>query len=102
MYRALEREGSDCFLSEEMFSSFIQSAIRVGKLDVVDRMLRSMRKNKFQPSQLFWQTTMKMLSSRKHFSSCLTAYEVWDKQMPCDKIVYSCLINASLEIGAPE
>jgi pentatricopeptide repeat protein len=102
MYRTLERDGTARFISEAMYSSFIQSAVRVGKLDVVDRMVRSLRRYGIKPSQLFWQTIMKMLSSRKHFSSCLAAYDIWEKQIPCDKIVYSCLINASLELDVPE
>lgn len=102
MYRSLERDGRDRFFSEELFSSFIQSAIRVGKVDVVDRMLRAMRRHQLKPSHQFWQTTLKMLSSRKHFSSCLSAYGLFGKQIPCDKIVFSCLVNASLEVGVPE
>jgi pentatricopeptide repeat protein len=102
MYRCLERDGRDRFFSEDLFSAFIQSAIRVGKTDVVDRMLRAMRRHQLKPSQQFWQTTLKMLSSRKHFSSCLAAYGHFGKQIPLDKIVFSCLVNASLEVGTPD
>eukprot|EP00929_Paragymnodinium_shiwhaense_P036448 TRINITY_DN19532_c0_g1_i1.p1 TRINITY_DN19532_c0_g1~~TRINITY_DN19532_c0_g1_i1.p1 ORF type:complete len:657 (+),score=211.78 TRINITY_DN19532_c0_g1_i1:129-2099(+) len=99
MYRTYERDNRDRFFSEELFSTFIQSAIRVGKVDVVERMLRTMRRNNLQPSLKFWQTTLKMLSSRKHFSACMSANALFGKQIPADKTIYSCLINASLESG---
>ena len=49
-----------------------------------------------------WKTTLKMLSSRKHFDACLTVYGTHGKSLPADKVIYSCLINAALESGAPE
>jgi len=102
MYRALERGGRDKWFSEELFSAFIQSAIRVGKVDVVERMLRTMKRNGFRPTLTFWQTMLKMLSSRKYFGTCITAHSIFDKNVPVDKVAYSCLINAALEVGVPE
>jgi pentatricopeptide repeat protein len=102
LYRSMERDGRDQQFSEELYSAFIQSAIRVGKIDVVERMLRSMNRSSVTPSLRFWQTTLKLLSSRKHFSACLSVFSVCGKVLPCDKIVFSCLINAALETGAPE
>jgi len=102
MYRALERNDKDQYLSEGFFSAFIQSAIRVGKVDVVERMLRKMKRNGFQTTVTFWQTTLKMLSSRKHFSTCVSVHYIFQKDIPVDKVAYSCLINAALEVGAPE
>eukprot|EP00747_Dinoflagellata_sp_TGD_P089042 gnl/TRDRNA2_/TRDRNA2_164199_c0_seq2.p1 gnl/TRDRNA2_/TRDRNA2_164199_c0~~gnl/TRDRNA2_/TRDRNA2_164199_c0_seq2.p1 ORF type:complete len:621 (-),score=163.70 gnl/TRDRNA2_/TRDRNA2_164199_c0_seq2:38-1900(-) len=100
MYRSLERDGRDkCLVDEELFSSFIQSAIRVGKVDVVERMLRTMKRNGISPTLKFWQTTLKMLSSRKHFSTCVSVYSLFGRSIPDDKIVFSCLINAALESG---
>lgn len=102
MYRALERDGRDRHFNVELYSAFIQSAIRVGKVDVVDRMLRAMKKGGIMPTLQFWQTTLKMLSSRKHFSACLSAHSIFGQSIPADKVVFSCLINAALEIGASE
>jgi len=103
MYRACERDGRDHhFTNEELFSVFIQSAIRVGKIDVLERMLRAMRRNGILPSLKFWQTILKMLSSRKHFNACITIHTLFARQIPADKVVYSCLINAALECGSPE
>eukprot|EP00747_Dinoflagellata_sp_TGD_P089043 gnl/TRDRNA2_/TRDRNA2_164199_c0_seq3.p1 gnl/TRDRNA2_/TRDRNA2_164199_c0~~gnl/TRDRNA2_/TRDRNA2_164199_c0_seq3.p1 ORF type:complete len:635 (-),score=180.53 gnl/TRDRNA2_/TRDRNA2_164199_c0_seq3:38-1942(-) len=100
MYRSLERDGRDkCLVNEELFSSFIQSAIRVGKVDVVERMLRAMKRNGIPPSLKFWQTTLKMLSSRKHFTACVSIHSLFGKSIPADKVVFSCLINAALESG---
>merc|ERR550514_1840227 len=102
LFRTLERDGRDGGLhNEELFSAFVQSAIRVGKVDVIERMLRTMMRNGVGPSDRFWQTTLKMLSSRKHFEACLSIYAAFSKQIPADKVVYSCLINAALDCGEP-
>lgn len=102
MYRTMERDGKDYAFGEELFSAFIQSAIRVGKLDVVDRMLRNIRRNKIDPTVQFWQTTLRMLSSRKNYGTSLSVYTLFGRQIPADKVIYSCLINAALEVGTPE
>lgn len=102
MYRGLERDGRDRGFSEELYLSFVQSAVRVEKIDVVERMLRVMRRHRMEPSLRFWQTTMKMLASRKHFSACLVVHTLFSKQIPTDKVVFSCLINAALEVGDPQ
>jgi pentatricopeptide repeat protein len=101
-FRTFERDNRDRYLSESCFSAFIQSAIRVGKIDVVERLLRSLRRRGTRPSQDFWRTTLKMLSSRKHFNACLTVHSVFGDSLPADKVVFSCLINGALESGAPE
>eukprot|EP00932_Pfiesteria_piscicida_P021322 SRR837773.8113.p1 GENE.SRR837773.8113~~SRR837773.8113.p1 ORF type:complete len:623 (+),score=238.33 SRR837773.8113:251-1870(+) len=102
LYRSLERDGRDLCFSEELYSAFVQSAIRVGKIDVVERMLGGMRRSGTEPSRAFWQTTLKMLSSRKHFSACLSIYANFSTWIPNDKVVLSCLINAALDLGQPE
>merc|ERR1719161_2732183 len=95
-FRAFEHEGRECaFQNEELFSAFVQSAIRVGKPDVVERMLRTMIQNGVGPSLRFWQATLKMLSSRKHFEACLSLERTFASSLPADKVIYSCLINAA-------
>jgi len=102
-YRGFEREGVDrCFTNEAMFAGFIQSAVRVGKIDVVERMLRTMMRNRMIPSIDFWHSTLKMLSSRKHYSSCILVFATYGHVLPNDKVIFSCLINAALESGAPD
>jgi len=101
-YRAYERSGHDILFGEELFSAFVRSATRCGKMDVTDRMLRTMKRAGIAPSVEFWQHPMKLLSSRKHFGVCLLAYDLWPRQCPADKTVFSCLINAALELGTAE
>lgn len=101
-FRTFERDGREKHFSEALFSAFIQSAIRVGKIDVVERLLRSMKRRGAMPSCEFWRTTLKMLSSRKHFDSCLSIYALFGRTLPSDKVVFSCLINGALENGAPD
>jgi len=102
LFRKFERDGSERYFSEALFASFIQSAIRVGKIDVVERLLRSMKNRGAVPSNDFWKTTLKVLSSRKHFDVCLSIHASYGRSLPADKVIYSCLINAALESGAPE
>eukprot|EP00441_Pelagodinium_beii_P023321 CAMPEP_0197654440 /NCGR_PEP_ID=MMETSP1338-20131121/38850_1 /TAXON_ID=43686 ORGANISM="Pelagodinium beii, Strain RCC1491" /NCGR_SAMPLE_ID=MMETSP1338 /ASSEMBLY_ACC=CAM_ASM_000754 /LENGTH=624 /DNA_ID=CAMNT_0043229883 /DNA_START=144 /DNA_END=2018 /DNA_ORIENTATION=+ len=101
-YRSFERAGQDALFTEELFSAFAHSATRVGKVDVTDRMLRAMKRAGITPSLEFWQHTMKLLSSRKHFGACLSMYDLWPRQCPADKTVLSCIINAALELGMAE
>jgi len=101
-YRSFERDGRERDFSEALISAFIQSAIRVGKIDVVERLLRSVKRHGGAPSCDFWRTTLKMLSSRKHFDACLSIYQVWGSSLPADKVIFSCLINGALENGAAD
>lgn len=102
LYRTFERDGRDRFFSEELFAAFIQSATRVGKVDVIERMVRTMRRNNIDPSLRFWQATFKMLSSRKRYHTCLLLHSIYAKRLPNDKVIYSCLVNAALELGDSE
>lgn len=102
IYRGLERTGGDANFGEDVYSIFIQSAIRVKKLDVVERMLRSIRRKRLRPSVQFFQMTLRMLSSRKHFATCLSLHALFADELPLDKVVYSCLVNAALETDNPE
>jgi len=102
LYRSFERDGQDVYFSEELYAAFIESAIRVGKIDVVERMLSTLHRSGHAPTLKFWQTTLRMLSSRKHFAACLHAHQLFGKQIPIDKVIISCLINAALETGVPE
>jgi len=101
-YRTFERDGQDRAFSEATVSAFVQSAIRVGKLDVVERLLHSAKRHGRAPSSEFWRTTLKMLSSRKHLDTCLAIHQHWGSSLPADKVVFSCLINGALEHGTPE
>lgn len=97
-WRSLERDGFDShFTDEHFFAEFLQSACRVGKVDVCDRFLRTMKKNGVSPSLQFWQSLFKMLSSRRLYQACLQAFSLFEPSILPDRTVYSCLINAALE-----
>lgn len=99
-FRTFERD--QCRFSEALYAAFIQSAIRVGKIDVVERMLRLMKRRGTAPTCDFLKATLKMLSSRKHFDTCLTIYNIFGRLLPVDKVIYSCLINGALESGSAD
>jgi pentatricopeptide repeat protein len=97
-WRALEREGHDSqFTDEKFYAEFLQSACRVGKTDVCERLLQTMKKNGMIPSVGFWQSLLKMFSSRRLYTVCLQAYDLFRELIPADRVAYSCLINAALE-----
>eukprot|EP00933_Yihiella_yeosuensis_P064154 TRINITY_DN67495_c0_g1_i1.p1 TRINITY_DN67495_c0_g1~~TRINITY_DN67495_c0_g1_i1.p1 ORF type:complete len:639 (+),score=107.40 TRINITY_DN67495_c0_g1_i1:113-2029(+) len=102
LYRVLERDVNDACFSEGLYLKFIQSAARVGKADVAERMIRAMKYQGLVPSVEFWQAILKLLLSRKHHSTCLLGYQLFGKQIPSDKVVFSCFINAALDAGAKE
>jgi len=104
-YRTLcrdESRGSEHHFSEHFYVTFIESAARVGKTDVVERLLRAVRNSSLSPSHDFWRRVLKMLSSRKLFSTCLFVDVLFQGQLPVEKVVWSCLVNAALEVGKPE
>jgi len=102
MYRGVERQGLEILFSEFLFTAFIQSATRVGKVDVAERMLRTMKRANITPSLDFWLHTMRLFSSRRQYGLCLTTYEIFGNHCPADKVVLSCIINAALEQGVAE
>lgn len=100
LYRSTERgDGCKRQFSEQFYATFIESAVRVGKTDVLERLFRAVKRSNMNPSQEFWRRMLKMLSSRKHFSTCLLVHTLFRNQLPTDKVVWSCLANACLEVG---
>lgn len=100
LYRRLNCE--EICLSANTYTEFIHSAVRVNKTDVAERLFWAMKRNGILPSLKFWQETLRMVSSRKHFQLCLTMEQIFGEQVPVDKVVYSCIINAALELRKVE
>jgi len=101
MYRNLNRasDRTEYHFSENFYLAFLESAVRVGKTDVVERLLRALRRSQLVPTHDFWRRVLKMLSSRKLFSIVLAVDSLFQRQLPNDKVVWSCLANAALEVG---
>jgi len=99
LFRTYERDGRDQYFSVELFIAFVQAAIRMEKLDVIERMLHSMRRAGVVGPTNFWQSTFRILSSRKLFSMCTFIHEHFEDMLPEDRVVVSCLVNAALEVG---
>lgn len=98
MYRRFQNSDESEF-SERFYAIFIQSSVRVSKLDVAERLLRALKRSGIKVSIEFWQGTMRMVSSRRHYQLLLTMYSLFDNEVPDDKVVFSCIINAALEVG---
>jgi pentatricopeptide repeat protein len=103
IFRGLERDGRDCDIhSEELLSSFVVTAIRVEKYDVVEKMLRLAKRNDVEFTVKSWRTFLKMLSTKKCYSLCLMTATIFGKAIPEDQVVYSCLVNAALDANVPQ
>ena len=68
--------------SEHLYLSFLESAVRVGKTDVVERLLRAMQHSGMAPCQEFWRRVLKMMSSREDFSTCLVVEAFFQTSFP--------------------
>ena len=64
--------------------------------------LQTMHQNGLEPSASFWQSLLKMLSSRKHFNTVVAAYSIFDKRSPANKVINSCLTNAASDCEQPQ
>mmetsp|Transcript_6150 Transcript_6150/g.14278 ORF Transcript_6150/g.14278 Transcript_6150/m.14278 type:complete len:746 (+) Transcript_6150:122-2359(+) len=111
LFRLVERRYKEATFKEELFSEFVQAAVRVGKLDVFEKMIRFMQSKGMVPSTAFWQDTLRILSTRKNYSACLLAHSIFASPSataphgvlpPGNRVIYSCLVNAALEMGKHE
>jgi len=102
LFRSCECQWPNQSFSEALFFAITESAIRVGKLDVVQYLLLSLKRQSVQLSVQYWQAILKMLCGRKYFDTCLSVYTILGPMLPADKVVFSCLINAALDKEAPE
>lgn len=102
VFKILEKDGRVLQLSENMFFTFMESAIRVGSFDVFERLLHAAKRRGLEPGSDFFRAILRMLSSRKQYDECLRVYNTFASVIPSDKVVFSCLINAALETGEPQ
>jgi hypothetical protein len=104
LFRFVRRSVGIHEYTENLFLPFIQSAIRVGKMDVVEYMLKSMAEipTLSAPSQHFWRTVLLYLASRKEFGSCLVAHGIFGSKIRLDSPIFQCLMTAEMEMGVPE
>lgn len=101
LYRSWERNGQEGHFSEEIYLALLQSAVRVSKPDVVEKLLYAMHRTGRVPSVKFFQNSLRMLSSRKHFNLCLIIQSLFQEHMPDDRVILSCIINAALDLNVP-
>jgi pentatricopeptide repeat protein len=95
IYRSCERREIFQF-GEATFLAFVE---QVGKPDMAKHFFDDMRQAGVVPSLNFWQKALTAMSGRKMFISCLAAYSVFDKDIPIDRVVLACLVNAALTVG---
>jgi pentatricopeptide repeat protein len=92
IYRSCERRERFQF-GEATFLAFVE---KVGKPDMAKQFFEDMRQAGVVPALNFWQKALTAMSGRKMFESCLAAYAAFDKDIPMDKVVFSCLVSAAL------
>lgn len=99
LFRGRERCGCHQQFGENFYVTFVESAARVGKLDVIEYLLGCMRRDGLVPSAASWKRLLRAFSSRKFFSSCVLVHELFQDVLPTNKVVWSCLTNAALQVG---
>lgn len=104
LFRFVRRSVGVQDYTESLFLPFIQSAIRVEKMDVVEYMLRCMAETPklSAPTQHFWRTVLLYLASRKEFGACLIAHDIFGSNIRLDSPIFQVLMTAELEMGVPE
>lgn len=98
MYRDLIRRDLDRKIkNEEFFHALVDGGIRTGQADASLHVLQRMMVLDMKPSTVFLQNIMRLLCARKFYSACLRIYDICEPEM--DTVVYSCLTQASGELG---
>merc|ERR1719207_484929 len=101
MYRDLIRRDLDRQIkNEEFFHALVDGGIRTGQADASLHVLQRMMVLDMKPSTVFLQNIMRLLCARKFYSACLRIYDICEPEM--DTVVYSCLTQASGELGDVE
>jgi pentatricopeptide repeat protein len=86
--------------SIEFYAALLQSAVRAGKPQQVQSFLEDMKQAQIERPLAFYESAMKVLSSKKYYKEALHIYDVLtaDGLRP-SPVTLSCLINFTAEIG---
>jgi len=93
-FRAARRSGQD------FYSSLVQSAVRMGQPEMVERLLDDMVSFQIERTLSFYESVMKVLAGQKHYRQALAVYNRLSSEgFKASPVTLSCLINFTAELG---
>lgn len=92
--RTARRSGLD------FYSVLVQSAVRVGKPEMVEQFLDDMVSSNIERTLSFYESVMKVLAGKKHYREALAVYSRLSSEgFKASPVTLSCLINFTAELG---
>jgi pentatricopeptide repeat protein len=84
----------------EFYSAMVQSAVRAGRLEMVETLLDDMARSQIERTLSFYESTMKVLAGKKHYRQALAVYSRLNSEgFKASPVTLSCLINFAAELG---
>merc|ERR1719191_1768139 len=78
----------------------LQTAVRAGRPELVEQLLDDMTRANVKRSLSFYESAMKVLSSKKHYREALGIYSRLTREgMKASPVTLSCLISFTAELG---
>jgi len=92
--RSARRSGLD------FYSSLVQSAVRIGRPEMVEELLDDMTNALIERTLSFYESMMKVLAGKKYYRQALDVYKRMEREgFKASPVTLSCLINFSAELG---
>lgn len=87
----------------DVFGQLVQCAGRIGRPELVELLLDDMTHSGIDRSLVFYESTMKMLASKKCFKEAMSVCSRLEADgLEPSKVTLSCLINFAVETGEPD
>lgn len=84
----------------DFYSVLVQSAVRVGKPEMVEQLLDDMVSSQIERTLSFYESVMKVLAGKKHYRQALAVYNRLSSEgFKASPVTLSCLINFTAELG---
>jgi len=88
------------FSGLDFFSALLQSAVRAGHPELVERLLDDMARAKIERTLSFYESAMKVLAGKKNYREALAVYQrLHSEGFKASPVTLSCLINFAAELG---
>lgn len=99
--RAIREHGSRSKQSaSDIYGLLVQCAGRVNRSDLIDMLISDMRRIGIERPLSFYESTMKLLASKKCFHEALTVHSQLEvDSLEPSPVTLSCLINFAAEVG---
>lgn len=84
----------------DFYSMLVQSAVRIGRPEMVERLLDDMASAKIERTLSFYESVMKVLAGKKNYRQALAVFDRLNSEgFKASPVTLSCLINFTAELG---